>query len=80
VWSDPGTGWSQRIDQRPHDVRVRVGDQVYEVNATRVSDAGETKRVALAYQAKYAEPMIELYGEISTVDEFELLYRLTPRD
>ena len=80
VWSDPGSGWSQRVDKRPDDVRVRVGDNVYEVRATQVSDADETERVAHAYQAKYGEAMVEIYGAVSTVDEFELLYRLTLRD
>ena len=80
VWSDPGSGWSQRVDKRPDDVRVRIGDKVYEVHATRVSDASETKRVALAYQKKYAKEMVEIYGEVSGVDDFELLYRLTSRN
>jgi hypothetical protein len=80
VWSDPGSGWSQRVEKRPNDVRVRVGNDVFRVKATRVTEASETERVAHAYQEKYAEGMIELYGEISPVDDFELLYRLTPRD
>jgi hypothetical protein len=80
VWSDPGSGWSQRVNRRPDEVRVRVGDNVYAVRATQVSDANETARVAAAYQAKYAEQMVELYGEVSPVEDFELLYRLTPRN
>lgn len=80
AWSDPGSGWSRRVDERPDEVRVRVGDNVYKVTATRVDDVSLKKRVAEAYQAKYAEQIDELYGEPVTVDDFELLYRLTPRD
>ena len=79
MWSDPGTGWSRRVEKRPNDVRVRVGNKVYEVSASKVSDAGERKRVAEAFQTKYAEPILELYGRPMTVDDFEVLYRLTPR-
>ena len=79
VWSDPGTGWSRRIDERPDDVRVRVGDKVYELRASRVDDVSVKERVAEAYQAKYAEAIQELYGQPVAVDDFELLYRLTPR-
>ena len=79
VWSDPGSGWSQRVDQRPDDVRVRVGNNVYALSATKVTDASETERVAAAFQAKYAEAIMELYGEPTTIADFELLYRLTPR-
>ena len=80
VWSDLGTGWSRRVEERPNDVRVRVGSRVYEVRASKVSDAGERKRVGEAFQMKYAEPILELYGRPMTVDNFEVLYRLTPRN
>lgn len=79
VWSDPGTGWSQRVDQRPDEVRVRVGDNVYQVSATRVHDSSVKKRVAQAFQTKYADDINELYGQPVTADDFEVLYRLTPR-
>ena len=80
VWSDPGSGWSQRVEKRPDDVHVRVGNSVYTVRATRVSDASETKRAADAFQEKYAESIQELYGRPMTVDDFELLFRLTVRN
>jgi hypothetical protein len=80
VWSDPGTGWSQRVEKRPNDVRVRIGSDVYRVRATRVTEASETERVAHAYQEKYSEGMIEIYGEVSPIEDFELLFRLSPRD
>ncbi len=80
VWSDPGTGWSQRVDERPDEVRVRVGDTVYDLSASRVTDAAVKRRVAEAYQAKYPEGIDELYGRPLTADDLELLYRLTPRN
>lgn len=80
VWSDPGSGWSQRVAERPDDVRVRVGNSVYAVSATEVSDASERERVGAAFQSKYAESIDELYGRPMTVDDFELLYRLVPRN
>ena len=80
VWSLLGSGWSKRIDKRPSEVRVRVGDNAYEVRATLVQDASEKKRVAQAYQAKYAEALYEYFGRVTTVDDYDLFYRLTPRD
>ena len=80
VWSDPGTGWSGRVEERPDEVRVRVGDNVYELSASKVSDADVKQRVAEAFQAKYAKQIDELWGEPVTVDDFDVLYRLTPSD
>ncbi len=80
VWSDIGSGWSKRVTTRPNRVRVRVGNEAYEVSATRVTDPDETKRVAHAYQAKYAKEMVELYGEVSPVEDFEVLFRLARRN
>jgi hypothetical protein len=79
VWSDPDSGWSTRVDARPDRVRIRVGGSVYAVRATEVRNAREKERVVAAYQAKYAESLLEMYGRATTVDDFELLYRLTPR-
>ena len=80
VWSLLGSRWSQRIDKRPEEVRVRIGENVYEVRASLVKDLNEKKRVAQAYQAKYADPLFEYYGRATTVDDYDLFYRLTPRD
>ena len=79
VWADPGTGWSNRVAKRPHDVRVRIGDKVYRVSALQVSDPGELSRVAAAYEAKYGEDILEIYGRAMTVEDFELVFRLTAR-
>ncbi len=80
VWGDPESGWVRRVAERPDDVRVRVGDNVYELSATKVNDASEKKRAVAAYQAKYAEALDEIFGRPATVDDFELIYRLTPRN
>ena len=72
-------GKGQRVAERPNKVRVRVADKVYELRAATVTDAAEKGRVVAAYQAKYAEALKEIYGRPSTADDFELLYRLTPR-
>ena len=79
VWGDPGSGWVLRVAERPNEVRVRVGDSVYELSAATVSAAGEKTRVVAAYQAKYAEALDEIFGRPATVDDFELIYRLTAR-
>jgi hypothetical protein len=80
VWSDPGSGWSQRVHKRPDEVRVRIGDRVYKVSATEVSDASEMERVGAAFQTKYADEINELYGRPMTTEDFELLFRLVARD
>jgi hypothetical protein len=79
VWGDPGSGWVKRVAERPDDVRVRIGDSVYELSAAEVDAAAEKKRVVAAYKEKYAEALDEIFGRSATVDDFELLYRLTPR-
>ena len=78
VWTDPETGWAQRIDERP-DVRVRVGDRVYALRAAQVEDEAERARVVGAYLAKYGDELKEMFGRAATVEDFELLYRLSPR-
>lgn len=80
VWSDPGSGWSERVYKRPDEVRVRIGDRVYEVSATEVRDASERERVGAAFQTKYADDINELYGRPATTEDFELLFRLVARD
>ena len=80
VWGDPDSGWVRRVAERPDNVRVRVGDGVYELSATKVNDASDKKRVVAAYQAKYSDSLNEIFGRPATVDDFELIYRLTPRN
>ena len=50
------------------------------LSASKVSDAEVKQRVAEAFQAKYAKQIDELWGEPVTVDDFDVLYRLSPRD
>ena len=79
VWGDPGSGWVERVHARPDQVRVRVGVDVYALSATEVTDPAERARVADAYNDKYAEQLREMYGRATTVNDFELFFRLSPR-
>jgi hypothetical protein len=79
VWGDPASGWTQRVAERP-DVMVRIGDDVFELRAEKVSDRTESERVAAAYAAKYGEDLDAIFGRPATVDDFVLVYRLTARD
>ena len=54
VVGTPDRGWVQRVEARPKEVRVRVGDNAYELNATTVNDRELKQRVFTAFQAKYA--------------------------
>lgn len=79
VWGDPDSGWVRRVAQRPGEVRVRMGDDVYELRAEEVTEAGEREWVAAAYSEKYGEDLDAIFERPATVDDFELLYRLTRR-
>ena len=79
VWGDPGSGWVERVHARPDQVRVRVGADVYELSAAEVTDAAEKAKVAAAYHDKYGEDLHEMYGRATTVNDFELFFRLSPR-
>jgi hypothetical protein len=78
VWGDPESGWAQRVAKRP-DVMVRIGDDVFELRAEKVSDRPELERVVATYAAKYGEDLDGIFGRPATVDDFALVYRLTPR-
>ena len=79
VWGDPDSGWATRVAQRPEAVRVRLGDRSYEVRAEPVSDPVEQAKVVASYQSKYGSSLKAMYGRPTTVDDFDLLYRLTSR-
>ena len=79
VWGDPGSGWVERVADRPDAVRVRVGEDVYALRAAVVEDRGELERVVAAYQAKYGADLDAIFGRPATVDDFQRVYRLTPR-
>lgn len=49
---EDGTNWTGFIEDDP-DVRLRIEDKVYELEASRVIDQQERDRVAAAYVAKY---------------------------
>jgi hypothetical protein len=78
VWGDPASGWTRRVAKRP-DVMVRIGDDAFELRAEKVSDRSELERVVAAYAAKYGEDLDAIFGRPATVDDFALVYRLTPR-
>lgn len=78
VWGDPESGWTQRVAKRP-DVMVRIGDDAFVLRAEKVRDRSELERVVAAYQAKYGEDLDAIFGRPATVDDFPLVYRLTPR-
>jgi len=79
VWGDPASGWTQRVAERP-DVMVRIGDDVFELRAEKVTDRTESERVVAAYAEKYGEDLDAIFGRPATVDDFALVYRLTARD
>ena len=69
---DSETTWVQHIAKDPN-VRLKLGAAIYELAATRVTDAAEFERFAEAWEAKYGNrPRNE------NVDETWLL-RLEPR-
>lgn len=79
VWGDPASGWTRRVAERP-EVIVRIGDDAYELRAEKVSDPAETERVRAAYAEKYGQDLEAIFGRPATVEDFQLVYRLTARD
>ena len=59
VVGTPDRGWVQRVEARPKEVRVRVGDNAYELNATTVNDRELKQRVFTAFQAKYGVEAVD---------------------
>jgi hypothetical protein len=78
VWGDPASGWTKRVAKRP-DVIVRVGPDAFELRAEKVEDRTELEGVVAAYALKYGEDLDAVFGRPATVDDFKLVYRLTPR-
>ena len=64
-----GTAWSNHMDADSR-VRLRIGDFVYALEATRVSEAAERESVLDAYVAKYDADPAEMAGNAG------LIYRL----
>ncbi len=46
------SAWAKYIDVDP-DVRLRIGNALYDLRAVRVTDAAELARVQRAYETKY---------------------------
>lgn len=79
LWTASQTGWNQRIEKRP-DVWLRVGDDVYALNATLVEVPEQRQRVFEAFMAKYDKGIRKIFGELEpAVEHFEIFYRLAPR-
>jgi len=49
---DSETTWVQHIAANPN-VRLKIGESIYELAATRVTDADEFEKFAQAWEAKY---------------------------
>jgi len=49
---DDGTNWTEHFDTN-RDVRLRVAEQIYALEAFRVHDPAELNRVSEAYVTKY---------------------------
>ena len=49
---DDGTTWTVHIEKN-RDVRLRINDQIYPLEAVRVVDPTELRRVSMAYVTKY---------------------------
>ncbi len=80
LWTVPRTGWNQRIEKRPDEVWVRVGDDVYALSTTLVTDAAQRQLVFEAFMAKYGKEIRRLFGGIEpAVENFKIFYRLAPR-
>ncbi len=63
--------WTRKIAENSA-VRLRIGDNIYKLNATRVDDADEIQDVLKVYKTKY---------ELEAGEDFPdaILYRLDPR-
>ena len=66
------TTWVENIEVDPN-VRLQIGEKVYELKAERVTDAATFKQFSDAYEVKYdTRPRNDNIGEV-------YLYRLEPR-
>lgn len=66
------SAWVEHMEADPN-VRLRVGEEIYELTAARVTEQGELDRFADAYERKYdRRPRNETVAEV-------YLYRLTAR-
>ncbi len=49
---EDGTSWTEHIDANRH-VRLRIDNQIFALDAVRVVDPSERRRVSAAYASKY---------------------------
>lgn len=67
------TSWTRNIAENP-DVRLRVGETVYELRAVKVTDAAELDRIRAAYGRKY-----EMTDDQREQSASATVFRLVPR-
>jgi hypothetical protein len=77
MWCTPDQYWCSNVIKKP-DVRVRVGDSVYEMRATSVTDGPHFAEAIRLYMEKYGE-QLEEFDEPLTPEFFGHFFRLTPR-
>jgi len=70
-----GKLWVGWVERDPN-VRLKVGDRVYEVELSRITEPAELERVRTAYAAKLGAPM-ENVSESETVEVW--YWRVDPR-
>ncbi len=64
--------WARRIDRRSPEVRLRIEDKVYELQAVVVDDETKLLNVADAFNAKYDTDAEADFPDV-------IVYRLEPR-
>lgn len=72
----PDASWRARIETDPA-VDLRVGDAVYALTTTSVSDMVEKQRVFVVYMEKYGPQLEEILGRPGTIDDMTGLIRFT---
>jgi hypothetical protein len=68
--SEVGTEWSRNLDADPN-VRLKISDAVYALQAVKVSKANERKRVSDAYLQKYDTDLAENIGAAGLIYRFD---------
>ena len=80
VAGTPDRGWVQRVEQRPEEVRVRIGGDTYALRASTVLDRAVQQKVFIRFQEKYGVEAVDAsVGGNASVDDFEVIFRLAPR-
>ena len=70
---EDGTNWTSHIEAQP-DVRLRIGESIYELTARSVTDPQERRAVLEEYVRKY-----EVDGDMDSWVQAGIIYRLDRR-